>query len=220
MGQSPAGCAKLAHPFAALPQLPPAASCLPSPSDEECFALWDRYAMLDNVRRHSLQVAAISTALAERARDQGIRIDVNTVRASALLHDIAKTWCLKNSGSHALLGASWVAQETQNFRVSQGVALHVHWPWPLPEDDAICALPILIIYGDKRVRHDQAVSLEERFDDLIDRYGKTQEARDGIAASFAQSRQIEQKLSTLLNWNLHEHTFDSRRLVQRTGSFA
>ena len=172
--------------------------------------------MLANVRKHSLQVANIAAQLAQRARSLGFAVDVATVRASALLHDLAKTWCLKNGGSHALLGASWSAQETRNFRLAQGVALHVHWPWPLPQDASICSLPIFIIYADKRVRHDQAVSLDERFEDLLDRYGKTAEARAGIASSCQQAKEIEKLLSKHLKWNLNENTFDSGRLVQRT----
>lgn len=207
----------LDHPFAALPQLPECrAPEVPAPNEEKCLALWDKYAMFDNVRRHSLQVAHIATALAERAYELGHKIDVAAVRASALLHDIAKTWCVKNGGSHALLGASWAVQETRNFRLAQGVALHVHWPWPLPEGTAICALPIFIIYADKRVRHDQAVSLDERFDDLIVRYGKTPEARSGIACSCRQAKEIEKRLSECLKWDLHENTFNSGRVVQRT----
>lgn len=210
-----AGSNKPDYPFAGLPELPgrPSSHSI-APSDEECMALWDKYAMLDNVRAHSLEVANIATALAEQAYSLGHAVDVAAVRAAALLHDIAKTWCIRNGGSHAVLGGAWVAQETGDYPIAQGVILHVHWPWQVPQGAAICRLPIFVLYADKRVRHDQRVRLGERFDDLMVRYGKTEAARDSINVSWQQARQIEQALATQLNWSLDEDSLDCWRLVK------
>lgn len=171
--------------------------------------------MLENVRRHSLEVGRIATALAKRAFALGMNIDVDACRASALLHDIAKTWCIREGGSHAIIGASWIVQETRHYAVAQGALLHVHWPWELPKDQAICCLPIFVLYADKRVRHDRCVSLKERFDDLIARYGKTAQARAGIRKSFDQAARIESLLSAQLGWSINEDPFDWGRMVQR-----
>lgn len=203
-------------PFASLPRIkipPDRAAYPPPPDDAQCFALWDKYDMLENIRQHSLMVAHIAASLAKRAEELGITCDVAATRASGLMHDIAKTWCLAHGGSHAILGASWTLEETRHYGIAQGVILHVHWPWKLPEGAAICRLPIFIIYADKRVRHDQCVTLKERFDDLIVRYGKSQAARDSIRKSCEQARKIEEALSAQLQWNLHEDSFDSGRLV-------
>ena len=43
------------------------------------------------------------------------------------------------------------------------------------------------MYADKRARHDQFVTLEERFEDLLVRYGDTEEHRQGIRQSYAHS---------------------------------
>lgn len=214
-----ASCPRIApFPFAALPHDPahPDRSAYPEPPDErECLALWDKYGMLPNIRSHSLLVANIATALAKRALELGIETDVAATRAAGLLHDIAKTWSLEHGGGHAILGASWTVQETRHYGIAQGVILHVHWPWPLPEGTGICCLPIFIIYADKRVRHDQCVSLDERFSDLIARYGRTEAIREDIRQSQRQAELIEKSLSRELKWNLHEDSFDSWRLVKR-----
>lgn len=131
-----------------------------------------------------------------------------------LLHDIAKTYCLRHGGSHALLGGAWAVAETRNYTLAQGVMLHVHWPWPLPEGAGICALPFFVIYADKRVRHDACVPLEERYEDLLTRYGRTEAAREGIRGSYEQGKTIERALSAQLGWALHEDSFDCGRLVQ------
>lgn len=172
--------------------------------------------MFDNVRRHSRKVAEIAEALAERAVSLGYAASPETARAAGLLHDLAKSWCLRRGGSHAMLGASWTVMRTKNYAVAQAVMLHVHWPWTLPRNEKILSLPFLVIYADKRVRHDACVTLEERFEDLLVRYGKTERSRAGIRASHKQAILIEQGLSNLLELDLSEYTIDSGRLVKRT----
>ncbi|MDE5879666.1 MAG: HDIG domain-containing protein [Desulfovibrio sp.] len=207
------------HPFSHLPELPNLAAQAeaglpPPPEDAACFALWRKYGMLPNVERHSHMVAHIATALARRAAERGLPVSVETVRASALLHDLAKTYCLFHGGSHAQLGASWALAETRNYALARGVLLHVHWPWAVPEGPGICALPFFVIYADKRVRHDACVTLEERFEDLLARYGRDARAREGIRAAHDQALAIERALAAQLGWKLHEDTFDCRGLVQ------
>ncbi|MFC4679140.1 HDIG domain-containing metalloprotein [Desulfovibrio legallii] len=201
-------------PLSALPFLPQlCGKSGAAPGDAACFALWDKYAMLPNIRRHSLLVAHIATTLARKAEALGLPVRAAQVRASALLHDIAKTYCVRYGGSHAQVGAAWTVAETGNYAVAQGVMLHVWWPWSLPQGTDICALPFFVMYADKRVRHDACVTLEERYDDLLQRYGRTEEAREGIRAAYRQGKTIEDALAVLLGWSLHEDSFDSGRLV-------
>ena len=139
-----------AHPafaraLAGLPRLPRRvvdATVRTVPDDTACFALWDKFDMLPNIRRHSLLVAHIATTLARRAAEIGIAVNVEEVRASGLLHDIAKTYCVRHGGSHAQVGASWVVSETGNQTIAQGVLLHVWWPWIVPQGSEICTLPL------------------------------------------------------------------------------
>ncbi len=88
--------------------------------------------------------------------------------------------------------------ETRNYALAQGVMLHVHWPWHIPEGAGICALPFFVIYADKRVRHDACVSLDDRYEDLLTRYGCTEAARAGIRSSYEQGKIIERALSAQL----------------------
>ncbi len=184
------------------------------PDDAQCFALWDMYEMPDNIRAHSLLVAQMATELAKRAVECGFNICVPSVRASALLHDIAKSYTIRHGGSHAQMGASFVIHATGNRYIAQGVATHVQWPWRLPEK--ICALPFFIIYADKRVMHDTCVTLDARYEDLLERYGKLEKHRILIKNAYEQGKAIEQALSQELKWDLHAYTLDSGRLVLRT----
>ena len=196
-----------------LPELCRADFSRPVPDDTACFALWNKYDMLPNIRRHSLLVAHVATTLARRASELGFVVNIDEVHASGLLHDIAKTYCVRHGGSHAQVGASWVVAETHNYAIAQGVILHVWWPWPLPEGPVICSLPFFVIYADKRIQHDACVTLQERYDDLLDRYGSTKEARAGISAAYEQGQHIECALEALLGMSLHEDSFDCGRVV-------
>jgi len=182
------------------------------PTDEECHTLWDNFAMLPNVRAHSGLVACIATALARQAVVAGLSVNVAAVRAAALLHDLAKTYTIRHGGNHCQLGAAWVQEVTGNPALAQGVLCHVSWPHAL--DLRANFLPLVLIYSDKRVKHNQIVTLESRFDDLLVRYGKTDFIRARIRESFEQAEAIERALAETLDMDLHEDTFGCGGLVE------
>ncbi|MBO4336157.1 MAG: HDIG domain-containing protein [Desulfovibrio sp.] len=207
----------LAGKFAALCGLPALPLAGRSPNklyDDDCYALWNKYAMPENIRRHSKLVAHIAENLAELALQRHVALSVDDVRASALLHDLGKMYSLRFGGAHAAIGAAWVVAETHNYAVAQGVMHHVYWPWEIVADATCCQLPMLVLYADKRARHDQCVTLDERFDDLKVRYGKNEEAVRSIDASLAQMKAVEAALMTFLGWEgLDAYTFTCRGLV-------
>lgn len=182
-----------------------------APSEARCVALWDRFEMPVHIRAHSAKVALVATQVAEAAKARGFEVCVDTVRAAALLHDIAKAYCIKHGGHHGQLGGAWAMAVTGNPVLAQGVIHHMYWPFEM--DFHRFFTPLAVLYGDKRVAHDQIVPIDARFGDLLDRYGKTQEIRDRIAETNRQAKRIETALSQLLEKNLNAHDFDSRRLV-------
>ncbi len=187
------------------------------PRVEDCHALWDQYAMLDNIRAHSSLVADMAHAIGLRARERGIDVSLEALLAAGLLHDLGKTYTIAHGGSHAQLGASWVMRETRNGPIAQAVMFHVHWPWPEDwlDDDGLL-LTAVTLYADKRVKHDAFVGLDERFEDLHVRYGTSAYARERITGSHQQGKRVEAALSRRLGVDLHEYIADSGRLVKRT----
>ncbi|HMB30814.1 MAG TPA: HD domain-containing protein [Desulfohalobiaceae bacterium] len=195
------------------PHTPLKASCTGLiPSDEQCFELWKKYQMFSNIRQHSLLVAQIATFLAQRAYERNWPVLVQAVRASALLHDLGKTYAIRFGGNHSQLGAAVVMYETKNPALAQAVIHHIYWPGVV--DLVGHFMPLSIIYADKRVKHDQIVSLEERFEDLFDRYGTYEELRAKIKMSFEQAQCIETELGFRLEVDFHAYPFDRRWLVQ------
>ena len=186
------------------------------PNREECFALWDKYAMPEHIRAHSRVVAEFATCMAERLAGQGADVHVPSVLASGLLHDLGKFYTIQHGGSHGQIGGAWVVNETRNPHIAQGVVQHVRWPWQVDETVDAWLLSYCIIYADKRVMHDKVVSPEERYADLLERYGVTEDAKVRITSSHQQGLEIEAALSRRARMNLNEHTFDSGQLVHRT----
>jgi putative nucleotidyltransferase with HDIG domain len=194
------------------PAIPTMARVSFVPTDEECRSLWDAFGMLPNIRAHSELVACIATFLAEQAHLAGLPVNVAEVRAAALLHDLAKTYTIRYGGNHCQLGGAWVQELTGNPALSQGVLCHVSWPRTL--DLRANFLPLTLIYSDKRVKHNQIVTLEARFDDLLVRYGKTDFIKARIRESFEQAEAIEHALAETLGITLHENTFGCGGLVE------
>ena len=130
-------------------------------------------------------------------RGAGRPLSVPLARAAALLHDIAKNYTIRHGGSHAQLGAAWVREETGNPLLAQAVLFHVEWPWSGGDMDDVrdpMRLPVIVAYADKRVRHAEVVSIRERFDDLLVRYGISADKEETIARNYAHVQAVEQAI--------------------------
>ncbi len=172
------------------------------PGEEECVSLWDKYDMLPNIREHCRSVAQVAVHIVSEAKKRGIvprgrLLDVPLAYAAGLLHDIGKTYTIRYGGSHAQLGAGWVRDETGNYLLAQSVLFHVSWPWQGGKLDDVSdplRLPVIIAYADKRVRHSDVVSLKERFDDLVVRYGISPEKVRHIQGHYEHAKAVEKAL--------------------------
>ena len=133
--------------------------------------------------------------LSEELNKKGQRIDLRLVEAASLLHDIAKTVCLQTKEDHTQAGYR-LLKEIGYERVGEIVAQHV---WLLKEGDPSSVSEEEVVnYADKRVRHDQIVSLDERFLDLKNRYGKDQRSIDYLERLEKAILGIENKIFFIL----------------------
>jgi putative nucleotidyltransferase with HDIG domain len=164
----------------------------------------DEYAMFDNIRAHSLMVARVAYILLQRLADSPKASSTvpseNLVLAGALLHDIAKTPCLENGCDHARQGRD-ICLELGYPEVAEVVREHVI----LTEfsitryDNGNFLAKELVYYADKRVRHDEIVSLEERLDYILEHYGNNDPKRHSlIRENFNKCLQLESCLFSSL----------------------
>ncbi len=175
------------------------------PNLAECTRLMEQHAMLTNIRHHSLVVARIAdllvTALQGKVNGQ-LLPDRQLCISGALLHDIAKTTCLDGSCDHARTGAAICRNEGYPeiaAIVEEHVILKDHNPQRYR--NGIFSAREIVYYADKRVRHDEIVSLEKRLEYIIDHYGKN-DARlhTLIRTNFDQCVQLETLLFDFLEF--------------------
>ncbi|OGP63965.1 MAG: hypothetical protein A2170_12265 [Deltaproteobacteria bacterium RBG_13_53_10] len=155
----------------------------------------DQHGMLGHIMDHCIEVAKVALFLSNELNKRGQKIDLNLVEASSLLHDLTKTLCLKTKEDHAKTGAV-VLKALGYVRVGEVVGEHVHLsrerdPFVISEEE-------VVNYADKRVRHDRIVSLDERFIDLIDRYGKDARAQQRIESLRGETFTVEAKIFSVL----------------------
>ena len=161
------------------------------PSPEECDELMAKYSMLPNIVAHSRQVMRVSLAITDNVK-KGVAINRDMIIAAALLHDITKTRSLKTREPHDQSGGE-LLRELGFVSIGEIVKQHVI----LLDFDPKARLKEseIINYADKRVMHDRIVSLAERVQDLIQRYGATEEIKNRIQQNEIQVIAIEKKIA-------------------------
>ena len=125
--------------------------------------------MLEHIVAHSLQVCRVGMCLVDFLKAQGIHLDGLLVQAAALLHDITKTRSFKTEENHALTGSQHLI-DSGFPEVGDLVRQHVRLD-NYSESKSITEAEI-INYADKRVLHDRIVSLDERMNYIMERYGR------------------------------------------------
>ncbi len=124
------------------------------PTDAECQALIEIYQMSPEKIRHSHKTAEVAVAIGRALRAVGHKVDVETVRIAAILHDIAK-----GQRKHDIAGGK-ILRELGFGKVGDIVAVHSD----LAGGDKNLPLEHKIVYlSDKFVGGEKLVSLEERY---------------------------------------------------------
>jgi uncharacterized protein len=138
------------------------------PTQKQCFDLWDKYKVPDNIKEHSKSVAKVADAAAILIEEKGVRINKELVNRGALLHDIAKIIAVNKNAeeSHAELGVEIAEKENLGREIAEIIRKHY-----LSGFDNQCTIEELVVnYADKRVTHDKIVPIKERFDYICSHY--------------------------------------------------
>lgn len=172
----------------------------PLPDMGLAMQLWDTYAMLDNIRRHSEVVCAVALLLTDWLMEAGYELNRRAVEMGALLHDLAKTQCLGSKRRHDDEGADILAElgyDSLAFLVRH----HVVLPPGATLDETM-----IVNYADKRVNHDQVVNLNQRFAYIASRYGlEDPERLERIEEGRQRAVEVERVIFSSM---FHMHTPD------------
>lgn len=155
------------------------------------YELLQKERVPEHIIRHSERVALISLLLGLIHLEKGAPIDLKTLTLAALLHDIKKFSSLNTGENHALAGYK-LMQKLGYERIGEIIYAHIFLKAPKPKS------PIseeeIVFYADKRVKHDEIVTLRERFKDLRERYGRTLKALIRMALLEEMTLLLEKRL--------------------------
>ncbi len=163
------------------------------PDRETCLKLLSRYKVPDNIRIHCKRVAQVAFVLAKALNRKGSGLNLALVESSALLHDITKWDSILNGRDHAVTGYR-LLRELGYPEVADLVRQHVYLDDP---DGHRLTEAHVLSYADKRVMHTEVVSLRERFDDLLVRYGNTPERRQRIKKGLIKAYDLESRIFSI-----------------------
>lgn len=169
--------------------------------------------MLDNIKDHSFMVARVTVLLSRELYRAGLKIDGDLAVAAALLHDIAKTKCLEGRCNHADAGVE-ICLNHGYPEVADIVGEHVVLTDFSPP---YLSAKEVVYYADKRVNHDKIVSLRERLEYIVKRYGKGDQKRtEMIEHNFGKCCRIEERIFSFLDF----HPDQVPVLVKESGELA
>jgi putative nucleotidyltransferase with HDIG domain len=165
------------------------------PDQQRCYELMHEMQMLEHIVVHSLQVCRVAVGLTDHLQRVSTAPDRRLVQAAALLHDITKTRSFETGENHAQTGARYL-KERHFPEVADLVRQHVR----LDEhsERAPIGAAAVINYADKRVLHEKIVSLDERMQYILERYGETPQHRERIRKLWRITARLESRIFSQL----------------------
>jgi len=172
-------------------------SIIPIPNHEDCIRLLEKYGTPNHIILHSEMVWEVGKVVAEGLSRKKYPIDIDLIRASCLLHDIGKYLCIiEGRGYHDIRGQQILESEGLPD-IARIVVQHVVLRG---ENDRPLAEEHVLFYADKRVVHDEIVTLDERFVYLEKTYGKTPEAVGRLNIMREETLFLERRIFDLLDF--------------------
>jgi len=153
----------------------------------------------ENVCQHSLRVCQVALFIVQKLIKKEKQINLYEVQAGALLHDICKIQGIHEKKDHAVLGSA-LMEKLEYYSVAEIIRQHV----VLQNPNEFLTPAAVVNYADKRVKHNEIVSLKERFDDIIVRYGKTHDLKIKMHYLFLNIKEIEFNLFNIIETDPNE----------------
>lgn len=163
------------------------------PLEAECYAIIERANTSMKVIKHCKQVAQLSGIIANYLIKVGCQLNLDLIRAAALLHDLAR-----GEPHHAQAGA----RKLTNYpEVAEIIAEHMDIclkpDQPLSEKE-------IVYLADKLVSEDQIISLQDRFAGPLERHKNDQEVIKKIGQRLSNAERIQTRIEELIKMPLHD----------------
>ncbi|MEW6351136.1 MAG: HD domain-containing protein [Thermodesulfobacteriota bacterium] len=167
------------------------------PDEPTCVALMSKYQTPHHIVRHCFMVWTVAQVIGSAMTQRNHPMDMELLKAACLLHDIGKYPCILEGNRYHDRKGKEMLEEEGYPEVASIVGRHVN----LAETDGE---PLgeahVLFYADKRVNHDELVSLEQRFDYLFKTYAKTPYATERLNEMKRDTRRLEERIFLLLDF--------------------
>ncbi len=136
------------------------------PTKDECLKILKDNNVPENIIAHSKAVFYFAMKVVDVLEKKKVKIDRDLVAAGALLHDVKKL-----TKDHEVAGFELL--KSLGYE-NVGLLIKRHGLFRLGIEDYIPKTweEKVVFYSDKRVKDDKIVSLEERFEYIMQRYNK------------------------------------------------
>ncbi|MHA1651623.1 MAG: HD domain-containing protein [Candidatus Helarchaeota archaeon] len=136
-------------------------------SREEALALLQKLGLPEHIIEHSIAVAKKALEIAKQIQEAGHKINLEIIEIGAILHDVGriKTHGIKHSAEGGKKKREYGYPDAI-ARIAETHSLDDLWPETIEEK--------IVCYADKIVKGTQEMSVNDRFDIWMKRYGKSQ----------------------------------------------
>lgn len=168
-----------------------------SPTIEECYCILGLYDVPYNIIRHCEEVEKIALKILKKLNEEGCNFNKNVMRASALLHDLARS-----EKDHAVAGAK-ILKDLGYEHV--GKIISTHMDIEVHENSEITENEILYL-ADKLVKEDSYVELQERFSEYSMKFCQDNMALKKVEKRFEDAEKIQEKIVKLTGEKFYLYT--------------
>jgi len=148
-------------------------------------------AMMDHIIDHSIMVSNVALFLSLKLKRHSPSLDSRLATSAALLHDITKTRSFETKENHSETGCLML----KNLGYPEvGDIIRQHVILDYYDTDRPVSVQEIVNYADKRILHDQVVSLSKRLEYIKLRYGFKKEFKDRIKTMWKNTLILENKL--------------------------
>lgn len=159
-----------------------------TPNEEECSAILRKYSVPEKIVSHGEAVAATAVNIAQTLNRKGKNLNINKIRAAALLHDI-----VRQEKNHA--EAAGKIMRSLGYR-EIGDIIEVHMDISVNEKEEITEKEIVYL-ADKLNIDSESSSLKERFNKAFKKYCHDTEIIKRIEQRLKNSEKIAEKINCI-----------------------
>lgn len=179
------------------------------PSKEKCMALFHKVQAPQHLIEHSSRVAEVAEKIALAISEKGEKINAHKLWVAGMLHDVARHMEGNNQPSekiHEKIGQRLIKKNAEFLGINKNSAdkigkTAIHLESTKEQFMKMSLEKAIVLYADARAKGNQIVSLEERRQDVWERYPK---AREKYSVMYPFLHEFEEKIERQYGLNLRE----------------